>query len=220
LLAWLFRFRFCLQRYEIVAKSICADCICKYTIFSKTRIFATKNLSSIMNEIDFPILQDYILSHRLFESEWHGLTHWKQVEFNGLLLATETRADTVVVRLFALFHDSKRANDGPDIVHGARGAEFAKECFEEHRLGITQEQFDKLYHACKFHTTEHHSGDATIDTCYDADRLDLGRAGIALDPKKMATALGARIAQKALEERAEPEAMREWLAEYSNRLCH
>ena len=174
-----------------------------------------QNSFSIMNETDFPVLQDYIFSHRLFESERHGLTHWKQVESNGLLLATETGADIVVVRLFALFHDSKRTNDGPDIVHGARGAEFAKTCFEEHHLDITQEQFDKLYHACKFHTTEHRSGDATIDTCYDADRLDLGRVGIALDPKKMATALGARIAQKASEEGINPENVREWLTTIS-----
>ena len=168
-----------------------------------------------MKETDFSALQDYIFSHRLFESERHGLPHWKQVESNGLLLATETGADIMVVRLFALFHDSKRANDEKDIKHGARGAEFAKTCFEEHRLDITQEQFDKLYHACKLHTTEHRSGDATIDTCYDADRLDLGRVSIALDPKKMATSFGARIAQKALEEGVEPEDMREWLTTIS-----
>ena len=165
-------------------------------------------------------LQDYILSHRLFESKLHGLTHWQQVERNGLLLASEIGADTMVVRLFALFHDSKRANDGIDITHGARGAEFAKECFEEHRLDISQEQFDKLYHACKFHTTEHRSGDATIDTCYDADRLDLGRVSIVLDPNKMATAFGAKIAQKALEKGIEPKDMRKWLEDYSNRLSH
>ena len=159
-------------------------------------------------------LQDYILSHRLFESELHGLTHWQQVERNGLLLASETGADTTVVRLFALFHDSKRADDGIDIVHGARGAEFAKECFEEHRLDITQEQFDKLYHACKYHTTEPRSGDTTIDTCYDADRLDLGRVGIALDPKKMATSFGATIASKSLEAGIKPEDMRDWLVAY------
>ena len=170
-----------------------------------------QNPSSIMNETDFPTLQSHILSHRLFISELHGLEHWQQVERNGLLLATVTGADTTVVRLFALFHDSKRANDGFDREHGARGAEFAKECFDEQRLNITQEQFDKLYHACKFHTTEPRSGDATIDTCYDADRLDLGRVGITLDPKKMATAFGARIAQKSLEERLEPKDMREWL---------
>ena len=56
-----------------------------------------------MNETDFSSLQDYILSHRLFISDLHGLEHWKQVEWNGLLLATETDADTTVVRLFALF---------------------------------------------------------------------------------------------------------------------
>ena len=82
-----------------------------------------------MNKIDFPALQNYILSHRIFISELHGITHWKQVESNGLLLASETGADIVVVRLFSLFHDSKRADDGYDEEHGARGAEFAKECF-------------------------------------------------------------------------------------------
>lgn len=164
-----------------------------------------------MNPTDFPSLQSHILSQRLFISELHGLGHWQQVERNGLLLATETGADTTVVRLFALFHDSKRADDGIDKEHGARGAEFAKACFEEQRLGITQEQFDKLYHACKFHTTEPRSGDATIDTCYDADRLDLGRVWIKLDPDKMATAFGARIAQKSLDEGVEPKDMREWL---------
>lgn len=168
--------------------------------------------------MDFPALQAHILSHRFFESHMHGPAHWKQVERNGLLLATETGADTIVVRLFALFHDSKRKHDGIDIAHGARGAEFAEECFDEHRLDITQEQFDKLYHACKFHTTEHQSGDATIDTCYDADRLDLGRVGIVLDPDKMATAFGAKIAQKSLEEGIDTGNMREWLAAYSNRL--
>ena len=162
--------------------------------------------------MDFPALQAHILAHRLFESDVHGLAHWQQVEHNGLLLANETGADAVVVRLFALFHDSKRRHDGPDIIHGARGAKFAKKCFEEHRFDITQEQFDKLYHACKFHTKEPRSGDATIDTCYDADRLDLGRVGLKLDPKKMATAFGARIAQRSLEEDIKPEDMREWLS--------
>lgn len=169
-----------------------------------------------MNETDFSVLKDFILSHRLFDSELHGITHWKQVEHNGLLLATETGADTMVVRLFSLFHDSKRESDAPDETHGARGAEFAKSCFEERRIDISQEQFDKLYHACKFHTTESRSGDPTIDTCYDADRLDLGRVGTKLNPSKMATAFGARIAQKSVEEDVKPEAFREWLEEKQN----
>ena len=131
-----------------------------------------------------------------------------------MLLAKQTGADMEVVRLFALFHDSKRADDGIDREHGERGAEFAKICFEEQRFNITQEQFEKLYHACKFHTIEHRSGDVTIDTCYDADRLDLGRVDIVLDPQKMATSAGAKIARQSLEEGVEPDKMRAWLAKY------
>ena len=113
-------------------------------------------------------LQEYVYAHRSFNSRLHGLSHWQQVEFNGLLLAKETGADTMVVRLFALFHDCKRFNDGHDGLHGSRGAEFTKTCFEEGLLEITPEQFNKLYHACKFHTNEHRSGDATIDTRHNS----------------------------------------------------
>ena len=156
-------------------------------------------------------LQEYVYAHRCIDSKHHGLSHWQQVEFNGLLLAKETGADTEVVKLFALFHDCKRLNDGRDRLHGPRGAEFAKTCFEEGLLEITQEQFNKLYHACKFHTSEHRSGDATIDTCYDADRLDLGRVWIDLDPNRMATPAGAEIARKSIKEGIRPKQMRQWL---------
>lgn len=162
--------------------------------------------------IDFDALRDYVYSLRLFDSEHHGIAHWRQVEFNGMLLASETGADVVVVRLFAVFHDSKRATDAPDVTHGAQGADFAKVCFEEHRFDISQKQFEKLYHACKFHTSEHRSGDATIDTCYDADRLDLGRVNIDLAPNRMATSAGAKIALESLKAGIKPKKMREWLA--------
>ena len=184
------------------------------TIYRSTLHSTRRTAHSNIKMMTLSSLQSYILSHRRFISEVHGIVHWKQVERNGLLLAEKTHADIMVVRLFALFHDSKRANDGEDIVHGARGAEFAKACFEEHLFEITQEQFDKLYHACKFHTTERRSGDATIDTCYDADRLDLGRVWITLDPLKMATDFGAKIARKSLEAGINPKDMREWLAKY------
>ena len=120
-------------------------------------------------------------------------------------------ADVTVVRLFALFHDCKREDDGYDETHGERGAAFAKECFEKGLLDITQEQFDKLYHACFYHTKEHQTDDPTINTCYDADRLDLGRVGMSLNPKKMATAPGARIAHKSLRANVDVYEMREWL---------
>ena len=161
--------------------------------------------------IDFAALQDFVYSNRIVDSNIHGLAHWRQVEFNGLLLAPVTGADVTVVRLFALVHDCKREDDGDDETHGGRGAAFAKECFEKGLLEITQEQFDKLYHACAFHTKERQSDDATINTCYDADRLDLGRVGMSLNPEKMATSPGAKIARMALKADVDVYKMREWL---------
>jgi uncharacterized protein len=55
----------------------------------------------------------------------HGPDHWRRVERNALLLATRTGANIEVVRLFAVFHDSRRLNDDWDPDHGKRGAEFA-----------------------------------------------------------------------------------------------
>lgn len=154
---------------------------------------------------------EHAFENRLYESEVHGIEHWHQVEFNGLLLAPRTGADIDIVRLFAIFHDSKRFDDGYDRDHGLRGAEFAKECREAKLFEIDDVRFEKLYHACKFHTHERSNDDPTISTCYDADRLDLGRVGIPLDPKKMATSFGSQIASLSLKQHVSVFGMREWL---------
>lgn len=164
--------------------------------------------------IDFAALQDFVYTDRNYDSDIHGLAHWRQVEFNGLMLAEKTGADITVVRLFALFHDSKRESDGYDSKHGGRGAEFAKKCREEKLFEITDEQFEKLYHACTHHTTERTTGDPTIDTCYDADRLDLGRVGFNLDPMKMASTTGAFVAARSCKEKVPPFEMRDWLMNF------
>lgn len=154
---------------------------------------------------------EHAFESRLYESEVHGIEHWHQVEYNGLLLAKKTGADIDVVRLFAIFHDSKRLDDAYDREHGVRGAEFAKLCREEKRFELDDKRFDLLYRACEQHTITQNTGDVTIDTCFDADRLDLGRVGIPLDPKKMATEWGAKIAQKSLTSGYSVFHMREWI---------
>lgn len=161
--------------------------------------------------INFAALMEHAFESRLYESDIHGIEHWHQVEYNGLLLAKKTGADIDVVRLFAIFHDSKRLDDAYDREHGARGAEFAKLCREEKRFELDDERFDLLYRACEQHTITQNTGDVTIDTCFDADRLDLGRVGIPLDPKKMATEWGAKIAQKSLTSGYSVFHMREWI---------
>jgi uncharacterized protein len=123
----------------------------------------------------------------------HGPEHWRRVEANGLLLAKETGADLTVVRLFALFHDSRRENEFTDPDHGRRGAIYAGELRNIH-FQITDPQFKLLETACVWHTEATDHEDPTIGTCWDADRLDLGRVGIIPDPKYMSTDPGRRMA--------------------------
>lgn len=122
----------------------------------------------------------------------HGPNHWKRVEQNGLKLAENTRARIDVVRLFAVFHDSKRLNEFDDPQHGQRGAEFARQLRGE-LFAIDDAGFALLHAACLVHTDLFNSVDPTIGTCLDADRLDLGRVGIDPDPKFMSTFHGKEL---------------------------
>jgi len=124
----------------------------------------------------------------------HGPDHWRRVERNALLLATRTGADVTVVRLFALFHDSKRENEGGDIEHGGRGAAFAAS-LRGSMFHLPDAQFDLLHYACAWHTSKRHHPDPTVATCWDADRLDLGRVGIIPSPDFMSTEFGKEIAE-------------------------
>ena len=116
----------------------------------------------------------------------HGIAHWARVLENGLRLATLTGARLDVVRLFAVFHDSKRINEGHDPNHGHRGAAFAAR-LRGTLFRISDEDFELLRLACEDHTEGKTAADVTIQTCWDADRLDLGRVGMLLDRKHLCT---------------------------------
>ena len=117
----------------------------------------------------------------------HGAAHWGRVLENGIFLAEQTGADRTVVTLFAVLHDSRRINDGHDPQHGYRGGELAKSLRNTH-VFLEDSQFELLYDACLRHTDGHTEADVTIQTCWDADRLDLGRVGIWPEPRKLCTA--------------------------------
>ena len=124
-----------------------------------------------------------------FALEWkgiHGLPHWSRVRLNGLLLAEATGARRDVVKLFALLHDSRRLNDGHDPLHGARAAEFAQSLVGS-VFDLDPHDLDLLLAACRGHSDGLTVGDVTILTCWDADRLDLGRIGIKPDPARLCT---------------------------------
>ena len=113
----------------------------------------------------------------LDRDSFHGWLHWKSVEKNGLILLEHTGADIDIVELFAIFHDSKRENEGKDPEHGKRGAEFAQSLRYKY-FNLEDAQFEKLIYACTWHNKHMTTNDPDIGTCWDADRLDLIRIGI------------------------------------------
>lgn len=125
-------------------------------------------------------------------SQIHGLDHWRNVESFGLLLAKETHADVDVVIWFAYLHDCKKTNDERDEQHGERAAEYARSIRSTFLVELTDSQIALLMEACAKHTTIRRTGNITIDTCFDADRLDLPRVGFTLMTERMATESGAR----------------------------
>lgn len=106
----------------------------------------------------------------------HGVGHWARVLENGLQLAERTGANAEVVALFALFHDSGRMNERTDDGHGDRGALLAAEL--RHLYKLSADEFELLQLACSLHSDGLTCGDVTLQACWDADRLDLGRIGI------------------------------------------
>ena len=112
--------------------------------------------------------------------------HWARVLENGERLAALTGARLDVVRLFAVFHDACRINEGFDRGHGQRGAALARSMrgrdFHIDPAGMAQ-----LDRACGLHTRRPTDSDITVATCFDADRLDLPRVNITVDPDRLAT---------------------------------
>jgi len=124
----------------------------------------------------------------------HGPDHWNRVEAVGLDLCHETSADETVVRLFALLHDSCRLDDGADPLHGPRAADMLGE-FAGTFFALEPDRLALLEYAIRHHTGGRTSDDPTIGTCWDADRLDIGRVGIIPHQRYMSTKPGRRRAK-------------------------
>ena len=98
-----------------------------------------------------------------------------------------------VVTTFAYLHDSERMNNAKDIDHGLRASKLIDTIRRTRLRYLNDEQIGKLKRACELHTIKHKTGDITIDTCFDADRMDLFRVGIKPSPERMATKRGAEL---------------------------
>ena len=134
------------------------------------------------------------LLRHTFRLDWeglHGAPHWSRVRDNGLRLARGTGANVQVVEYFAFLHDVCRRNDGRDPEHGLRAAKFAGAIRADH-IALGNLEFELLVTALEGHTGGTNPGDITVATCWDSDRLDLGRLGIRPVPERLCTEVAQR----------------------------
>jgi uncharacterized protein len=137
--------------------------------------------------LNIPLILDAILEEYVLPWDGdHGIAHWARVLENGLHLAVETGANIEVVQLFAILHDSQRVNETSDPDHGPRAAAYALE-LRGLLFDLPDPAFLLLHRACAGHTHERTHPNVTIQTCWDADRLDLGRVGITPHPSLLCT---------------------------------
>ena len=144
--------------------------------------FETNNSKVLSIELLDHLLEQFPLGNSLI----HGEDHWMRVLYNGRLLSRETRANLNVVELFSVLHDCKRDNDDYDLEHGRRAAEYIRE-IRSKWLNINDEELELLVEACEYHSDGFIQGDITVQTCWDADRLDLGRVGVYPSPNRLCT---------------------------------
>lgn len=115
-----------------------------------------------------------------FQLDWfgiHGIGHWARVLYYGLKIAEKEHARTDVVRLFAVLHDSRRFTDKYDPEHGERAVQYAKTLLGIH-IEIDDSGFGLLCEALAGHSEGRTEANITVQTCWDADRLDLSRIGV------------------------------------------
>ena len=167
-------------------------------IFGKKRKSENNILIPNVSESDIIEIRNFALEGWEL-GETHGLSHWQRVERNGIILSTyngkiREGINMKIVRFFAYLHDKCRLNDWADLEHGVRAANMLPIIRDTVLKEFTSEEVSLLDRACRYHTTELRTGNPTIDVCFDADRLDLGRVGIVPNPKRMATEQGAYYA--------------------------
>lgn len=130
-----------------------------------------------------------------FRLDWqgvHGASHWARVAWNGHFLArhiANVRLD--VVTLFAFLHDHCRTQEASDPWHGSRAAQNAERLRGQY-FELDDEGFALLSYAMIRHSDGDLIAPLTVQVCWDADRLDIGRVGGEPDSKRLCTAFAQR----------------------------
>ena len=142
------------------------------------------------------LIKDFALEHNGF----HGKPHWDQVLVNAEEIADKMAArdkyvNTKILFAFAMIHDSQRFDEDEDIYHGTRAANWigahrtaVQDYFELDRVETNTLRFAVALHSDGLITADEHGlYKNTIEACWDADRLDLPRVGVEVDPARLCT---------------------------------
>jgi len=143
------------------------------------------------------IIRRIIADASVYTNGIHGISHWHRVARYGRVIAAREHLDEQFLSLFAYFHDCQRLSDGRDPKHGPRAADYLL-TYTPEAIGLCEEDQKRLALACRHHTYEIETDDATIRACWDCDRLDLVRIGVMVDPGRLFTETAKDIAQRKL----------------------
>lgn len=159
-------------------------------------LFTAEDISPERTFSKLELAAEIVAQFKLDINEIHGLSHWKKVKDVGLYLvdcnwtipSNYRFCGKELVGYFAFLHDSKREGEGKDPDHGLRAAKYARELQKKGLLHIEGSQLDDLCYACEHHSDPGAKSDNIyIQTCWDADRLDLGRVDIIPEEKYLHT---------------------------------
>jgi uncharacterized protein len=143
---------------------------------------------TLMSELITPELLDILqTNYKLNWNGTHGIRHWNRVRDNGLAIAKINGSNQKVVEYFAYLHDCQRKDEWGDPGHGWRASDFIRARLVEH-IDLSHSEFELLCYACAMHNEGYTEGDLTVQTCWDADRLDLMRVGIMPSKRRLCTA--------------------------------
>lgn len=141
----------------------------------------------LQEHIPAPLAKIIAGNYKLNPEGTHGVRHWIRVWDNGRELAASTGANIEVVRLFAFLHDSCRQDEDEDYHHGPRAAKWIRDWMQPENYGLTQDDFELLIFAIAKHTHGETKAHPTVMTCWDADRLDIGRVGFTINKRYLCT---------------------------------
>ena len=145
----------------------------------------------IFNQSPSKFLSQEFIEHccRVYQMDhngFHGFVHWMRVLHNGRLLAETENANLKIVELFCLLHDTQRKNEDRDPEHGPRAADYAHS-IRGKLFDLEGDEMELLDEALRYHSDGYIEADITIQVCWDADRLDLGRVGTKPTPSRLCT---------------------------------